>query len=71
MSVCNATWNPTMRSIMDYLNVELAHGAKFISYSKIGREILPQRSKHAVRYSIEMLVRQGQLKIVNKKLSLI
>lgn len=60
--------NSTMRRIMEYLEEELRDGAKFISYTKIGKEV--RKSRHTVAYSIEKLKLMGKITIIDGKLSL-
>lgn len=61
--------NETQNDIMKYLTEKLANGAKFISYGIIGKEV--GRSRHSVRYSIDILVARGYLVITaDRKLDL-
>lgn len=59
----------TVDRVMEVLERELAHGAKFVSYRKIGKEI--GKSWHSVQYSIDKLRAQGRIRVRDGKLSLI
>lgn len=59
----------TVDRVLAVLERELAHGAKFVSYRKIAKEI--GKSWHSVQYSIDKLRAQGRIRVRDGKLSLI
>ena len=63
------TLNETQNAIMEYLTEELGNSARFISYGKIGKKV--GKSRHSVRYSIDILVSRNYLRIENRKLAIV
>ena len=63
------TLNKTQNDIMKYLTKELGSSSRFISYGKIGKEV--GKSRHSVRYSIDILVSRNYLRIENRKLAIV
>lgn len=60
--------NKTQDKIMDYLRDELAKGAKYVSYTVIGKKV--HESRNTVKYNINRLIKMGLLNISNDELSL-
>ena len=60
--------NGTLNAIMEYLSKELSDGGKFVSYTKIGREV--GRSKQSIRYSMLKLQRMGYVYFSDDKIHL-
>ena len=60
--------NRTQEKIMDYLRVELAEKAKFVSYTDIGKKV--GESRNTVKYNVNRLIKMGLLNISDRELSL-
>ncbi len=60
--------NKTQVKIMNYLRAELADGAKFVSYTVIGAQV--KKTRNAVKYNVNRLIKMGLLNISDGELSL-
>ena len=60
--------NDTQNAIMEYLSKELSAGGKFVSYTKIGKEV--HRSKQSIRYSMRKLQIMGYVYFYDNKMYL-
>ena len=60
------TMNATIKGVWKYLTENVPEDGRYISYATI-RDIVG-RSRHAVAYAVEKLIRMGKIRIYDKKI---
>jgi len=58
--------NATLKGVWKYLSDNVPEDGRYVSYATIRGVV--KRSRHAVAYAVEKLIRQGKIRIYDRKI---
>ena len=61
------TMSATIKGVWKYLSENVPEDGRYIPYSTI-RDAVGKRSRHAIAYAVEKLIRMGKIRIYDSKI---